>query len=164
MQLCAKVQQRSTLVFLQAYPTPQAALAASVEEIPATLRTGKQTNPTQVAAKIVEELHRPQLVASEVIVRAKSRLMLSLVKQLLVVIEESASDDEAIRPFFCASLTRSCGGRCRVPASDPHVCWPNGAMIAATLPMKTSSRPWPEPRPCRLKAAITPKRTNAAPA
>ncbi len=94
------LQQRSTLVFLQAYPTPQAALAASVEEITVTLRTGKHTNPTQAAPKIVEELHRPQLVANPVIVRAKSRLMLSLVKQLLVVIEEIKSYDEAIRPLF----------------------------------------------------------------
>src|SRR5258708_3322116 len=100
LHLFAKLQQRSTLVFLQAYPTPQAAQAASVEELIATLRTGKHTNPTQVAPKIVEELHRPQLVANEVIVRAKSRLMLSLVKQLLVVIEEIASYDKAIRPLF----------------------------------------------------------------
>ena len=33
-------------------------------------------------------------------IRAKSRLMLSLVKQLLVVIEEIASYDKAIRPLF----------------------------------------------------------------
>jgi transposase len=94
------LQQRSTLVFLLAYPTPQAALAASVEEITATLRAGKHTTPTQVAPKIVAELHRPQLLASEVIVRAKSRLMLSLVKQLLVVIQEIASYDKAMRPLF----------------------------------------------------------------
>ncbi len=100
LQLFAKLQQRSTLLFLQAYPTPQAALAASVEEITATLRAGKHTNPRRVAPKIVEELHRPQLVASEVIVRAKSRLMLSLVKQLLVVIQEIESYDKAIRPLF----------------------------------------------------------------
>ena len=47
LHLFAKLQQRSTLVFLQAYPTPQAAQAASVEEITATLRAGKHTNPTQ---------------------------------------------------------------------------------------------------------------------
>jgi transposase len=100
LHLFAKLQQRSTLVFLQAYPTPQAAQAASVEAITATLRTGKHTNPRQVAPKIVEELHRPQLVASEVIVRAKARLMRSLVKQLLVVIEEIASYDKAIHTLF----------------------------------------------------------------
>src|SRR5713226_9282054 len=97
LNLLTKLQQRSTLLFLQAYPTPQAAQAASLEEITATLRLGKHTNPTRVAPKIFEELHRPQLVASPVIVRAKSRLMLSLVKQLLVVLEDIAGYDEAIR-------------------------------------------------------------------
>jgi transposase len=100
LHLFTKVQQRSALLFLQAYPTPQAALAASVEQITATLRTGKHPNPSKVALKIVEELHRPQLVASEVIVRAKSRLMLALVKQLLVVIQEIKSYDQAIHPLF----------------------------------------------------------------
>src|SRR5437660_1931977 len=69
LHLFAKLQQRSTLIFLQTYPTPQAAQAASLEEILATLHTGKHTNPTQAAPKIVEELHRPQLVANQSIVR-----------------------------------------------------------------------------------------------
>jgi len=100
LQLFAKLQQRSALVFLQTYPTPQAAQAASLAEITATLRAGKHTNPTKAARKIVEELHRPHLVATELVVRAKSRLMLSLVKQLWVVLEEIASYDKAIRPLF----------------------------------------------------------------
>jgi len=100
LHLFAKGKPRSTLVFLQTYPTPQAAQAASLAEITATLRLGKHTNPTKAAPKLVEELHRPQLVANPVIVRAKSRLLLSLVKQLLVVIEEIASYDKAIRPLF----------------------------------------------------------------
>jgi transposase len=100
LHLFAKLQQRSTLVFLQAYPTPAAAAAASVAELTATLRRGKHTNPTRAASKLFEELHRPQLVASPVIVRAKSRLMLSLVNQLLVVIAEIASYDKAIRTLF----------------------------------------------------------------
>jgi transposase len=100
LHLFAKVQQRSTLVFLQTYPTPQAAQAASLAEITATLRAGKHTNPTKAARKIVEDLHRPHLVATELVVRAKSRLLLSLVKQLLVVIQEIASYDRAIKPLF----------------------------------------------------------------
>ena len=100
LKLFAKLQQRSALVFLQTYATPQAAQAASVEEITATLRMGKHTSPTRVAPKIVEELHRPQLVATPVIVRAKSRLMLSLVKQLLLVIEDIATYDEEISTLF----------------------------------------------------------------
>jgi len=100
LHLFAKLQQRSALVFLQAYPTPQAAQAASVEEIIATLRQGRHSNPRRVAPKIAEELHRPQLVATEVIVRAKQRLMLSLVKQLLVVIQDIATYDKEISPLF----------------------------------------------------------------
>jgi hypothetical protein len=100
LHLFAKVQQRSALVFLQAYPTPQAAQAATLEELTATLRAGKQTNPTRAAPKIFEEVHRPQLVAQQVIVRAKQRLMLSLVKQLLVVIADIATDDKEISPLF----------------------------------------------------------------
>jgi len=100
LHLKASVQQRSTLLFLQAYPTPQAAQAASVEAITATLRTGKHTKATRVAPKIFEELHRPHLVGNSAMIRAKSRLMLSLVKQLLVVIEEIASYDEAISTLF----------------------------------------------------------------
>jgi transposase len=100
LQLFAKLQQRSTLVFLQAYPTPQAASAASVSEILATLREGRHTNPKQAAASIVEELRRPQLVANAVIVRTKSRLMLSLAKQLLVVIEEITGYEKEIRTLF----------------------------------------------------------------
>jgi transposase len=100
LSLFAKVHQRCTLLFLQTYPTPQAAQAASLEEILATLRQCKHTNPTRAAAKIVTELHRPQLVASPVIVRAKSRLMLSLANQLLLVIEDIASYEKAIHTLF----------------------------------------------------------------
>lgn len=63
LHLFAKVQQRSTLLFLQAYPSPQAAQAASLEELTTSLRTAKHTNPKAAAPKIFEELHRPQLGA-----------------------------------------------------------------------------------------------------
>ena len=49
---------------------------------------------------MLEELHRPHLVANEVIVRTKSRLMLSLVRQLLPVIEDIKSYDKEIATLF----------------------------------------------------------------
>src|SRR5438445_6823451 len=49
LQLFAKVQQHSTLTFLQTYPNPQDAMAASVEQLEATLRAGGHTNPTKAA-------------------------------------------------------------------------------------------------------------------
>jgi transposase len=102
LKLFAKLQQRSTLVFLQTYPTQEAAQAASLEEIIATLRRGNHTNPRQAAPLIWEKLHRPQLVANTVTVRAKSRLMLSLTRQLLPVIEDIASYDKEISTLFWA--------------------------------------------------------------
>jgi len=100
LHLFTKLQQRCTLLFLQAYPTPQTAQTASLEEIRATLRATKHTSPTRFAPKIFQELHRSQLVASPLVVRAKSHLMLSLTKQLLVVIEDIASYDKQITALF----------------------------------------------------------------
>jgi transposase len=100
LHLFSKVQQHSTLVFLQTYPTPEAAALASLAEIENTLRKGKHSNPSAVARKIYENLHRPQLTANDMTVRTKSRLMLSLVKQLLVVVEDIATYDKTISTLF----------------------------------------------------------------
>jgi transposase len=100
LKLFSKLQQHSTLIFLQTYPTPQTAQAASLQEITATLRKAGHTRAKQYAPQILEELHRPQLVAKEMIVRSKSRLMLSLVRQLQPVIEDIASYEKEISTLF----------------------------------------------------------------
>jgi transposase len=100
LKLFGKLHQRSTLVFLQAYPTPAQASVASLEEITALLKTSKHPKARWAAMNILEELHRPQLGANEAIVRAKSRLTLSLIKQLLPVIEDIKSYDKEIRTLF----------------------------------------------------------------
>jgi transposase len=100
LKLFGKLHQRSTLLFLQRYPTPQAAAAASLEELTLVLKACKHPNAPKAAVRILEELHHPQLVANEVIVRAKSRLTLSLVRQLLPVIEDITSYDKEIRTLF----------------------------------------------------------------
>src|SRR5438128_3925703 len=56
LELFAKLQQHTTLLFLQTYPTPQAAMAASAEQIQEVLRRARHPNPTIVAAKIVERV------------------------------------------------------------------------------------------------------------
>jgi hypothetical protein len=86
LELFAKLHQRSTLVFLQTYPTPQAAMAASAQQIEHVLRAAKHSNPSLVAAQIFERLHQPHLQADVVTTRTKSRLMLVLVSQLLPLI------------------------------------------------------------------------------
>ena len=98
--LFAKLQQRSTLHFLQAYPTPQAALAASQEQLTRVLKQAGHPKAEQVAPKLFETLHQPQLTADPITTRTKSRLMLALVRQLLPVMEEIASYDREIERLF----------------------------------------------------------------
>ncbi len=166
LHLFAKLQQRSTLVFLQTYPTPQAAQAASLEEVTATLRMGKHTSPTRVAPKIVEELHRPQLVASPVIVRAKSRLMRSLVKQLLVVIEAIAAYDKEIRTLFlthkrpgAVAFAAACG-----PAPGPASAGRMGRRSHPLHRRKQCSELGWDRAGAIPKRHFTPRRTNVLPA
>ncbi len=100
LELFGKLQQKSTLHFLQAYPTPQEAMAASVEQIQAVLKHGRYPHPTAGAATIFEHLHQPHLQADALITRAKSRLMLALVSQLLPLIEQVAQYDKEIEALF----------------------------------------------------------------
>lgn len=100
LHLFDKVQQPCTLHFLQAYPTPEAARGASVDEITAILHRGKFPQAEQAVTRIVEELRRSPLVPSAVTVCTKAHLMLSLSKQLLVVIEDLATYEKEIHTFF----------------------------------------------------------------
>src|SRR6266853_5910412 len=45
LELFTKLQQKSTLLFLQTYPTPQAAMAASAQQIKEVLRRAKHSHP-----------------------------------------------------------------------------------------------------------------------
>jgi len=100
LELFAKLQQKSTLLFLQTYPTPQAAMAASAEQMQQVLRRAKHPNPTSVAATIVERVHQPHLQADAVTTRSKARLMGALVSQLLPLIEQIAQYGKEIDTLF----------------------------------------------------------------
>src|SRR5205085_8828705 len=84
----------------QSYSSPQAAIAASTEEIRQVLRRAKHPNPTLVASQIFERLHQPHLQADAVTTRTKSRLMQVLVSQLLPLIEQIAQYDKEIETLF----------------------------------------------------------------
>ena len=100
LDLFAKLQQKSTLRFLQTHPTPQAAMAASEAQLQQVLRQAKHPNPNLVAAKIFKQLHQPHLQADALTARTKSRLMLVLVNQLLPLIEQIAQYDREIDTLF----------------------------------------------------------------
>lgn len=100
LQLLSKLQQKATLLFLQTYPTLQAAQAATVEQLETTLKQAGHPTPGPVAARISETVHRPQLHADEVTIRTKSRLMLALVAQLLPLLEQIVAYDKEIAALF----------------------------------------------------------------
>jgi transposase len=100
LELFAKLHQRSTLVFLQTYPTPTEARAASVEALEATLRKTGHPNPTKAARSIWQTLHQPHLEADAVTTRTKARLMLALASQLLPLVEQIAAYDKEITRLF----------------------------------------------------------------
>jgi len=100
LSLFAKLQQRSTLLFLQSYPTPQAALEASRDQLAQTLKEAGHPTAEKVAPKIFETLHQPQLLATVITTRTKSRLMLALVAQLLPLVEQIAAYDKEIAALF----------------------------------------------------------------
>jgi len=100
LQLFSKMQQRCTLLFLQTYPTLDAALEASVGEITKVLKKAGNPNPSKFAPRIHEKLHQPQLRADAITTRTKSRLMLALVAQLLPLIGQIASYNKEISDLF----------------------------------------------------------------
>lgn len=99
-QLFAKLQQHSSLIFLQSYPSPPAAMAASVEQLTAILKNAGHSRAQQVAPQIFETLHQPHLTADALTTRTKSRLMLALVAQLLPLVQQIAAYEKEIQRLF----------------------------------------------------------------
>ena len=102
LELFTKLQQKCTLLFLQTYPTPQQAMAASVQHIKEVLQHCKYPYPTAQASTIFQRLHQPHLQGDAVTTRAKARLTLVLVSQLLPLIEQIAQYDQEIITLFLA--------------------------------------------------------------
>jgi transposase len=100
LELFGKMQQPSTLAFLRAYPTLQAARSASVEELAATLKQARYPGAWQKAQQIAKHLQQPCLSASEVTTRTKSRLMLALIDQLEPLLKQIAEYDKEIERLF----------------------------------------------------------------
>ena len=100
LDLFAKLQQRSALLFLQTYPTLEAAQTASVEQIRQVLKSAGHTTASKVAPKLFTQLHQPSLRADAVITRTKSRLAVALIVQLLPLIEQIAAYDKEIEQLF----------------------------------------------------------------
>jgi transposase len=100
LNLFSKLHQRSTLLFLQAFPTPQAAQSASVEQITQLLAQARHPTAEKVATQIAEMLQQPQLVADAITISTKARLLLALIGQLLPLLAQIAAYDKDIEDLF----------------------------------------------------------------
>jgi transposase len=100
LDLFGKLQQPSTLAFLQAFPTLDQARAASAEQIAAVLKAAGYSTAEAKARQLHERLRQPQLVADPIVTRTKARLMLTLASQLCVLLPEIAAYDEEITRLF----------------------------------------------------------------
>lgn len=100
LSLFTKLQQRSSLIFLQTYPTLEAAEIASVEQIRQILAQAGHTNAAKVAPNIFEQVHQPSLRANAVTTRTKARLAQALIAQLLSLVEQIADYDKEVERIF----------------------------------------------------------------
>jgi transposase len=100
LELFGKLQQPSTLKFLRAYPTLQAARAATTEQLADLLKQARYPGAKLTAQRMVEQLQQPCLQANEVTTRTKSRLMLALLDQLEPLLKQIADYDKEIERLF----------------------------------------------------------------
>ncbi len=100
LEFFTKLQQPSTLHFLQTYPTPEAAREASLEQLTQTLKTVGHSRAEAVARAIRQRLQQPHLTADPVTTRTKARLMLALVAQLQPLLGQIAAYDAEIQRLF----------------------------------------------------------------
>ncbi len=96
----SKLQQPSALAFLQAYPTPEEALEADIEEIAALLKRHGHPKPNRTAEHIMHTLREPHLRADAITTRTKARLMLALVSQLAPLLDQIKAYDREIGRLF----------------------------------------------------------------
>ncbi len=100
LELFGKLHQGATLAFLRAFPTPEEARTATMEQIAAVLTAARYATAEAKAQEIWERVRQPHLTADPVVTRAKARLMLTLAAQLQVLVAEIAAYDREISRVF----------------------------------------------------------------
>jgi len=88
------------LDFLEAYPTPEAALDAGIEDVAALLKEHRYPQPNRAAERIMGKLREPHLKADAITVPTKARLMLALVSQLAPLLDQIRAYDREIGRLF----------------------------------------------------------------
>jgi transposase len=100
LSLFYSVDQPVTLAFLQAYPTLEKARTAKVDELYAFYRK-HYTGATRAGAEeLYAKIHQVWPAGDPAVVRARERYVISLCRQLEVVLADVNAYDKAIRELF----------------------------------------------------------------
>jgi len=100
LDLFTKLHQASTIAFLRAYPLPDLAQAASLDQLTQVLKTAGHTRAVATAQRIHTQLHQPLLTADAITTRTKARLLLALLSQLEPLMAQIAAYDAEIQRLF----------------------------------------------------------------
>lgn len=121
LQLFSKLDQETTLAFLECYPTPEKSIAASLDDIRDFFEGQRYTHPSRVSL-IHDLLHRPALRAPKELEGIHQTIVLSLVAVLRSLLSEINKLAEEIGEEFK-----------RNPAHDIFSSLPTGEISAARL-------------------------------
>jgi transposase len=101
LELFPDLEAKSARDFLLSWPTARKASkirSHTLKSFARTYRLGEKR-----VSELREKLNEPQIVVPEQVVRAKSRRMLALVKQLDVVIDQVQEYEKEVEDFFAAT-------------------------------------------------------------
>lgn len=79
-------------------------MQADISQLAVFFKENRVPRPNETASRVYIELHKPQLEARPAIIRAKSRLVLGLIEQILVLNKQIKNYDREIDQVFKSHL------------------------------------------------------------
>ena len=95
-----RIHQKTTLAFLETYPTLEHVRQDHPQNIAQFLKNQKHPRPNETAQKIYTLAMEEQLTARMPTVRGKVRLLLTLIRQLKTLMQDIAEYDKEIEKLF----------------------------------------------------------------
>jgi transposase len=100
LEVFPELNSDTPLLFLKSFPTLEAAQRIDISLLAVFFKENRVPRPNETASRVYIELHKPQLQARPAIIRAKSRLALGLIEQILVLRKQIQDYDREIDRVF----------------------------------------------------------------
>lgn len=102
LRFFSKLQQPVTLAFLQTYPTVDLVRAANSQSLSNFLKEHRYPRPNEAAQRILRLVEEEQMLPRPATMKGKARLMLTLVRQLQILMKDIEEYDQEIGKLFFA--------------------------------------------------------------